>query len=504
MADSAGRIPYAFLDLAGRVDAPLPGGARLEASTLWERDDVWGTVPDLLSNNRGRWGNVLGQVTVGMRHGSIYGRHSVGVSRFGAAIQSTSFVADTALRQAVPTHQPINNVITYFALRSRLEPLAAGRSRNWSAGSELVVQQQEFTGPLPRPYPELLFHDTLQLARRNVRLALWGEGRWSGERFAVQAGLRTELPGDVANLGTLALAPRLSVRFAVTPWITLSAAYGRSYQYTQAIAPAGPGIGPDLHISDVWLMARDTIPAIRSDVATIGAEAWLSTTWLASATLYGRIATGVAVPDPTPGKPAPDRPLFVSAVNRAAGVEVTLRRLAGPVTLAASYTYGGSQLEAMDLVYPASSARRHVLDGVVTARVGSSLRLGGAVTAASGAHFTRFLRAAVPCSGSDSITCPDTLVVTTTAIEEPGAGLAPAYVTFGLMAEWTRRFRTWELGVTLQLLNVLNRRNAVTYVGSDEPCAVASPTTQMPRAGVCDLFDRGLPLLPLVGLRARF
>ncbi len=465
---------------------------------------MWGTVPDLLSNNRGRWGNVLGQVTVGMRHGSLYGRHSVGVSRFGAAIQSARFVADSALRQAVPTHQPINNVITHFALRSRLEPLAAGRRRTWSAGSELVVQQQEFTGPLPRPYPELLFHDTLQLALRNVRVALWGEGRWSGERYAVQAGLRAELPGGSANVGTLALAPRLSVRLAATPWITLSAAYGRSYQYTQAIAPAGPGIGPDLHISDVWLMAGDTIPAIRSDVATVGAEAWLSTSWLASATVYGRIATGVTVPVPTPGKPTPDRPLFVPAVNRAAGVEVTLRRLAGPVTLAASYTYGGSQLEALGLVYPASSARRHVLDGVVSARMGSSLRFGGAVTAASGAHFTRFLREAVPCSGSDTIACPDTLVVTTTAIEQPGAGRAPAYVIFSLMTGWTRGFRTWELGVTLQLLNVFNRRNAVTYVGSEEPCSAASPTSQVPRAGVCDLFDRGLPLLPLVQVRARF
>jgi hypothetical protein len=98
VADSAGRIPYAFLDLAGRVDAPLPGGARLEASTLWERDDVWGTVPDLLSNNRGRWGNVLGQVTVSMTHGSVHGRHSVGVSRFGASVQTALFVADSSLR----------------------------------------------------------------------------------------------------------------------------------------------------------------------------------------------------------------------------------------------------------------------------------------------------------------------------------------------------------------------------------------------------------------------
>ncbi len=504
VTDSAGRIPYAFLDLAGRVDAPLPGGARLEASALWERDDVWGTVPDLLSNNRGRWGNALGRVTVGARHGSLYGRHSVGVSRFGASVQTALFVADSSLSLAVPTHQPLSNVITYFALRSRFEPLTAARGRGWSAGSELVVQQQDFNGPLPRPYPQLLFHDTLQLARHSVRFALWGEKRWSGERFAVQAGLRAELPGDVANAGKVALAPRLSVRMAATRWITLSAAYGRSYQYTQAVAPAGPVIGPNLHISDVWLMAGDTIPAIRSDVATVGAEAWLSTTWLASATLYGRIATGVAVPDPTPGEPSPDRPLFVPAVNRAAGIEVSLRRLAGPVSLAASYTYGGSQLEAEDLVYPASSSRRHVVDGVVTARVGSSLRLGGAVTAASGAHFTRFLRAAVTCAESDTIACPENPLVTTTAIEEPGAGLAPAYVTFSLMAEWTRAFRSWELGVTLQLLNVFNRRNAITYVGSEEPCTTQSPTARMPRAGVCDLFDRGLPLLPLVGVRARF
>ena len=132
------------------------------------------------------------------------------------------------------------------------------------------------------------------------------------------------------------LAPRLSTRLAVTPTVVVSAGYGRSYQYTQSVAPAGPGIGPDLHITELWLMANDTIPAIRSDIATVGVESWLNDAWLGSATIYGRLATGVTVPDPSPGQLDPDRYVYMPGTNRAAGIELSLRRLQGPVTAARS------------------------------------------------------------------------------------------------------------------------------------------------------------------------
>jgi hypothetical protein len=58
--------------------------------------------------------------------------------------------------------------------------------------------------------------------------------------------------------------------------------------------------------------------------------------------------------------------------------------------------------------------------------------------------------------------------------------------------------------VFVQLRNVLNRANAVTYVGSFPNCTETSPTRRPVGGGVCDGFDRGLPLLPLVGVSVRF
>src|SRR6185503_19631109 len=110
------------------------------------------------------------------------------------------------------------------------------------------------------------------------------------------------------------------------------AGVARSRQYTQALAPAGPSIGPDLYVTDVWLLAGDTIPAIRSDIATLGSEVFLGRGWIVSVTGYLRHATGVAVPDPEPGILNKFRPILVPSINRARGLELGLRRIVGRTT----------------------------------------------------------------------------------------------------------------------------------------------------------------------------
>jgi hypothetical protein len=77
-------------------------------------------------------------------------------------------------------------------------------------------------------------------------------------------------------------------------------------------------------------------------------------------------------------------------------------------------------------------------------------------------------------------------------------------VTLDLMGEWRYAVSGWTLSVFVQLRNALNRVNAVTYVGSFEECTEDTPRRRPIGGGVCDGFDRGLPLLPLVGLSVRF
>jgi hypothetical protein len=502
VSGSTGQIPYAFLDLAGRADLQLGDNITIAASALWERDEVWGTVPDVLQENKGLWGNAAGQTTVSAALGQVQTTHTVGFSRYAGTIATVQFVADSGLGQAVPTHEPTENEIKYLTLRSRMEPIGATAASSWAVGYDLEFQRQQFVGPYPRPYPSVSLPRTLGQWAEQLRLALWGERRVTIGSLALLLGLRTEFGGGVANTTPVGLAPRLSARLAITPTTAISVGYGRSYQYTQAVAPAGSGIGPDLHITDVWLMANDTIPAIKSDVATIGAESWLGKGWLGSAIIYGRIATGVTVPDPSPGTLDPNRPIFWSATNRAMGVEFSLRRLEGPITTSLAYTHGVSEISAGEFSYPSTSARRHVFDATAMAQLGGAIRVGAALTAASGARFTRVHLGPVVCASSE-VVCPDT-IFTAITIEDAGAAKAPAHIVLDLVADWIHTFRSWQLAVTVQLKNALHRQNAVTYVGTYSGCTQDSPLERVILPGVCDRFDRGLPLLPLVGVSARF
>jgi hypothetical protein len=502
--DEHGRIPYAFHDVVARLDLPLSDVATLEVSGLLERDNLRGTVGTLLRDSRGHWGNAVLRATIAAPMGSLTGRHTLGVSRFGADVTSLQLGAGLG-QVVVPAHRPTVNGLTQVVLRGSAE---AGGSARWTAGYELAALWQRYAGPLPRPYPQVVLADTLELSVRRSIATVWGERRWAAGPFAARAGLRLELPGDVANAPPVAVAPRLAARFATSPSVAFSAAYARTYQYTQAIAPAGPGVGPDLHLSDVWLMADDTIPALRSDVATLGVEAWMGSGWLASATLYGRYTTGFAVPDPTPDTLDAARPVFATATNHAGGLELSLRRLVGRVTGSVAYAEGVSQVRAAGFDYPASAERRRVLDATAMVRLFGGARAGAAFTAASGAPYTRFILRDVPggTSQCDSlVSCPDTLRVAH-QVEAPNATRAPAYLTLDLVGEWTRAFPSWSLSVFLQLRNALNRRNAVTYVGSFEACAGQTPERRpVPgRPNVCDGFDRGMPLLPLLGVSVRF
>ncbi len=368
-----------------------------------------------------------------------------------------------------------------------------------------MSQRQYYDGPYPRPYPSDVVYDSLQLNERRSSVALWGDSRWSiGDAFTFDIGIRAELGDSAPNAPTVALSPRVAARYAIGDGrATISAGYARSFQYTQAVAPAGPGIGPDLHLTDVWLLAGDSVPAVRSDVLTLGLEGWLSDQWMGSGNLYRRYSVGMTLPDPTPGQFTNLRPVFVSARNLAWGAEFSARKLVGRWTASAAYTYGISNVAAKGMVYPSPADRRSALDATALLSVGRSLRVGAAASLASGAPYTRFVLQTLPC---DSLTgsCPPPAGYL--AIEEPNAQRAPPFATASILTDWHKEFRGWELRVYVQVLNVLNRRSAVTYVGSlgacDEP---PSGLVAIAREdGICDLFDRGLPLLPFAGVTVAF
>jgi hypothetical protein len=313
----------------------------------------------------------------------------------------------------------------------------------------------------------------------------------------------------VANAGAVGLAPRLSVRASpLGTRLTLTAGAGRSWQYTQAFAPAGPSIGPDLYVTDVWLLAADTVPALRADLATVGAELWLGRGWTVAANAFVRRVTGVAVPEPASGPLNDLRPIFVTATSAARGVELSVRRLIGRWTLSAAYSLARSDLRDTSALYgtafayPSPADRRRVLDVTAMARMGDAWRIGGAFTTALGAPFSRFQLGAASCAPG---ACPagDSAAL---FIGAPEAERTAAYASLDLLVDWSHQVGHASVGAYLQMRNVLNRGNAVTYTGTVSGCTAAPPTrVQVPgRPGLCDRFDRGVPILPLVGVRVAF
>src|SRR6266480_1523738 len=399
---------YAFEDLTMRLDHALGASTFVEASGVFERDDVHGDVSDLLIRNRGHWGAGLGRVSLVERIGPVSLRHSVGISQFTVRLRLLPDTGPFVLTPP-PSHEPLDNAIRYVAAGSELAPLAPGRLA-WRAGYEIVHQSMTYAGGPPTPYARTAaigsLFDTVaidtaafRLAGRLSQLALWSEGRWTpAERIAVQLGVRAEFGRKLRNAGSARIAPRVMVRYQLLPRsLSITGGWGRSFQYLQTLAPTGPRIGPDLHLSDVWLLADDSVPAVRSDVVTAGAEYWISRGWLGAITAYSRHSSGVTEPDPTPGSLMVPRPPFVTATQQARGVDLSLRRLVGSGTFALSYSRLWTTTTAAGFRYPAATERRQTLDATAMIRAARGLNIGGAVTAVSGSPFTRFFLVTPPC-----------------------------------------------------------------------------------------------------------
>ncbi len=512
-ADTGTYIPYAFFDLTGRFDTDLGHGFGLEASGLLEQDHVSDEVRGLLDRTEGRWGNHAGRVSFLAPLGHWHTRTTFGISDFTGDVAPK--LAAQPLQDALPVHPPMQNGVREVLLSSSLTPHGDVAAPTWSAGIQLSIESQHFQGQYPRPYPVSVLDSSLALEARIPITSIWAEKRVAiGRHVAIEGGLRADFHPALRNAAGPGLAPRLVIR-ATPPGtrLTFTAAVQRSYQYTQALAPAGPSIGPDLYITDVWLMADDTIPVLRADIATAGVETYIGAGWSASANVYLRRSTGVAVPDPAPGGLTTSRPIFVSSENRAHGLELSVRRLVGRLTLSAAYTLS----QSMNLSpsgysyigpywYPSIADRRHVVDVTTMYRLGPSWRVGAAFTAATGAPYSRFTVGTCATADSSCVQSPQANDTFALNIGLPNAERTPLYASLDALVDWSRMIGHFRVGAYLQVRNVLNRANAVTYFGTVTQCNAPSPPTLMPTPvpGQCDRFDKGIPILPLVGVRVAF
>ena len=488
-------LPYVFQDVTARADVAL-GGVQLEASGLWEQDRIEGDVEGVIEQTRAHWGNTAARATARLDIAGLDASQSIGVSRFVA--RTDERIVRT--RDQVPawTEPESDNVIEYAhiagSVRSRTAPV------RWSAGYDIAWQRVDYDGPYPRYYA--VAPDTVR--RLDYSRTLTVAGLWSnvrvpvGSRVQLDAGMRVEAGDRTANGGTVRVSPRAALRVNLSQDHTLSVSAGRTWQHTQSVALAGPSIHPAFHATHFWIWADAGTPAIRADIVNVGTERWLGNGWLASANAYVRRSDGLALPDPTPGR-LQRRPLFVRGSGEARGIELGLRRIGAVWSVAGGYTYGVSNVEIAGNTYPSDADRRHVVDLMAGARVWRGLRIAAAYTAMTGAPFTRaYTRSPQDCT-SFGFGCEDP---TGSYIDAYNAERTPDYRSLDASLLWSQPIRNVELSAYVQVRNVLARDNASTYAGS-------GPIGRIDRASDViilweDRFERGLPRMPMIGLRVTF
>lgn len=502
-------IPYDFSDVIGRVDLRIAPEWGAVASGIIERDNLRGDVPGVLVGNRAQWGNRAGRISVYAPLGPLRATVSTGATHFATSIvkreRRTGFTS-LLLGPAATTLDTLNNVVDHRSLSLRLEPRGKSRSGSWAVGAQRIRQDITYSGPyspivelVPEVSGDSLSASVITYISDLAYTALWGDWKWSPHpRWGFDTGLRAEFGGPVVNGGRLRLAPRLSGRYWVDSATAVSASWGRTYQYTQDIGPAAGPLGPQLHLTHFWISAQAIgRPAVRADIAQVGAEHRIGEHWWLIGNAYARNSTGLRVANPAPGLVTQGRSPEAEADNRAYGIEAGARRLAGQWTGALSYAYGVSRLDARsssldrpgEWHFANSADIRHSVDATSTWRVGDAWRLGGAFTYASGVPYTQFIISDVAELG------------------EPNAERTSPYASLDLQAEYTRNLGSWQVGAFMQLRNALNRGNDVTYLGSRTGCT-GTPTEPAPLdcvdGLVRDRFQAGVPRVPLVGVRVAF
>lgn len=511
--ETPGRVPYAFADFTARGDYWLPGGARLTVSGLHESDRLWGGVPGLVKATDARWGSVAGQATLTWPVGRASLRQSAGLSRFAARVDERFPVP------AVGCHcqggydptvgeyrgQRADNGIAYAFAAGAVELAARGDSTRTAAGYRLVRQDTRYATAGLWPYDGT--RGGALAARHRLEYAvLWAEHVWHpAPTLRLEGALRVEAGG--AGLRSVRLAPAVTARYAPAPRLSVSAGVARSTQYAQSVVPAGPGYNAVAISGLFWTGAGGGAPLLESDLAIAGTEWWIGGGTLASVTAYARRTVGMVVPDPRPGW-MHQRALFVAARGRAAGVDASVRRVAGRWTGSAGYSYTRTELRAMGERFAAPTARAHAVDATALLRVGTRVRVGAAFTAGSGAAYTRYESGLRDCAGWEPESCRYV-----TYGREPGAERAPAYRALDLTADWSGTVGGTRLDAFVQLHNVLARRNRGAYRSSRSVCTRAEDGTCRdpilePGPGSfapsSNLYFPGLPFVPVAGFRLVF
>ena len=366
-----------------------------------------------------------------------------------------------------------------------------------------------------------------------TRAGFWLLDRWQATgRVSLEAGVRVDHGGLSVDTP---VSPRVSASFALNPRTRLRGAFGR---YTQS-----PGYEKLVQSDYVLDLTNPEVSGLRSEQAiqgSVGLEQDLGPTVKARVEGYykrfddmmiGRLEPEVErlarvgrydFPLELAGSVPVDPIITTVPTNdgrgHAYGFDVFVARPTAPADARvrgwASYTWGRANRDAYDRRYPFEYDRRHAFSTVASYRLSSRWEVATTTRIASG--FPRTPPIGLRVASADDVDDRDHDGITDEllpAIDGNGllvyavdfgnvsnlnTGSLPLFARVDVRATWRPRGPTgrWELYV--EVINLLNRKNAGVLTAELE----YDPASDLPR--IVETRDQAIPRLPTIGLRFRF
>jgi hypothetical protein len=375
--------------------------------------------------------------------------------------------------------------------------------------------------------------DLLISSQRLTRGGTWLLDRWQlSTRASVEAGLRLDRSGFTGDTN---LSPRVSALMSITPHARLRGAVGR---YTQ-----GPGyekLAQSDYVLDLTNASAGRLRSERATLSSVGVERDLGRGSIVrlesyykrfSDLLIGRLEleavrlARVARYD-FPASLASSVPIdpIITTVptndgrGRAYGFDLFVSRASAPADARvrgwASYTWGKADREAYGRRYAFEYDRRHAFSAVGGYRLSERWELASTVRVASG--FPRTPPLGLRVDGVEDTNDVDGDGITTEVlprrdssgllvyainlggVSNLNTGRLPMFARVDLRTTWRPRGASGRWEFYLEVINVLNRKNA----GTLDPQLEYDPTSDRPR--IVEKRDRSIPRLPTIGIRVKW
>ena len=541
-----------FADVQTKGVWELAPGRTLSVFGLRSRQDAALNIDE--DNARGEFNDNTSNDLLSVRFDASLGTAAQSHTIASYSDSTSTFGVDAAFenrsqRANTPGDEGLGTANVVFERRLALRDVSLRQELTWALGAHIV----EAGGELHGLGTELSYQisgdrnpnetngssqrggaglpDSLLSTRDVTRSGLWLLDRWQARSsLSIEGGVRLDRSG-VNN--DLQLSPRLTTTYTATPRTRLRAALGR---YTQS-----PGYEKLVQSDYVLDLSGENASRLRSEQAvqaSVGLEHEIGTAMIrvegyykrSSGLLVGALESEAArlarlatydFPASLRSNLPSDAIITTAPTNdgrgRAYGFDLFVSRTSAPASARlrgwASYTWGKAERESYGRTYAFEYDRRHAFSAVASYRLSNRWELATTTRIASG--FPRTTPLGVRVVGTEDEFDRDgdgNLTELVPKIDAAGnyyygvnfGGVGnlnnarlPVFARVDTRATWRPRGDSGRWELYLEVINLLNRKNA----GSLTPELEYNPAGDRPL--IVEKRDQGIPRLPTLGVRVR-